>query len=120
MPLVPAADWLGNYSHPRPDRQIFVPTTLKQQFDSSVYGGGSSSASRGFFDADSDRYLHWTWAFGPSDVVPGLALGWDGMLSVTRRFQIDHVSRTISAALWAAFLRILSNDRADRPCRSCW
>ena len=95
------AYWLGNYSWSRdaPDRQTFVPRTLRKQFDSSVYGGGSSSASRGFWDAASARYLHWTWAFGPSDAVPGLDLGWDGMLSVAREFRIDHALEVLQP--WA-------------------
>lgn len=77
--------WIGNYSYSSsdPNNQTFVPITNEQLFDM-----GDSTAAKGFWDDETNRYLFWIWIHGSDD--HNMGLNWDSMMSVPRQMNIDY------------------------------
>ena len=81
-----------------PLENVFPP----KKFDGTVIDGpagtGNSGASKGFFDAQSGRYLHWTWiweGFANASGSTSSIWGWDSTASVTRELRADLASQTL-------------------------
>jgi hypothetical protein len=78
--------WLGEYVHnastdaKNGTGQHFVPATLPQPFD-----GPESSCAKGFYHAESGRYLLWFWVSPADDgIFNAPVYGWDSMISIPR------------------------------------